>query len=384
MTNKDLIKQYVDTGLSIPEYQFSKLGTNDLKTYLRKRIIAHNTVPDDAGYSRRLLSYDELNLLKPHVKSLPKINTKPYENSIFYLSYYGDIFPELFDNISDELKKELSNASSHEITKILNIRPDFITFFKDKLDKLFVYDIIDLLKTNPSFYPYLKNAVKKMHSWDLNSLIKSQPKLVLPLFKDGLLSGYKLDDALDANPELYNSLPPEYFDNMGEYNIITLLEKHPNLANNKNIINKVHDMSDYYQKAILKYVPQLISKLPEVKFDYDELGDILESNPELSPKVKTELINRLSNFYYMTEKNPEFYLKLTPENKLKVSTNMIINSISNNPNNIKYFKEKIPEFDFYDIQEIVHYQPKLLEPMLKLNNNLEDFEINDLRRSIKK
>jgi hypothetical protein len=36
MNNKDLISQYVDTGIGIPKYQFDKLSSNDKKTYLRK------------------------------------------------------------------------------------------------------------------------------------------------------------------------------------------------------------------------------------------------------------------------------------------------------------------------------------------------------------
>lgn len=41
MDNKDLISQYVDTGLSIGEYQFNQLSNNDKRTYIRKRIIAN-------------------------------------------------------------------------------------------------------------------------------------------------------------------------------------------------------------------------------------------------------------------------------------------------------------------------------------------------------
>jgi hypothetical protein len=40
MTNKDLIKQYVDTGVGIPRYQFDKLSNQDKKTYLRKIYIS--------------------------------------------------------------------------------------------------------------------------------------------------------------------------------------------------------------------------------------------------------------------------------------------------------------------------------------------------------
>lgn len=41
MDNKELISQYVDTGLSIGEYQFNQLSNNDKRTYIRKRIIAN-------------------------------------------------------------------------------------------------------------------------------------------------------------------------------------------------------------------------------------------------------------------------------------------------------------------------------------------------------
>jgi hypothetical protein len=43
MNNRDLIKQYVDTGIKIPEYQVMQLSGADKKTYLRKRLIATNT-----------------------------------------------------------------------------------------------------------------------------------------------------------------------------------------------------------------------------------------------------------------------------------------------------------------------------------------------------
>lgn len=40
MHNRDLINQYVDTGIKLPEYQLTQLPKKDLDTYLRKRIIS--------------------------------------------------------------------------------------------------------------------------------------------------------------------------------------------------------------------------------------------------------------------------------------------------------------------------------------------------------
>ena len=58
MTNKDLIAQYVDTGLKLPEYQINKLSNNDNKTYFRKRIISIRNYQELSDYEYQLMSYD--------------------------------------------------------------------------------------------------------------------------------------------------------------------------------------------------------------------------------------------------------------------------------------------------------------------------------------
>ena len=73
MTSKDLIQQYVDTGISVPEYQFNQLNNNLRTTYLRKRGIVGKLVdyeffmlPDDGRtkYINNLDSDGISNLLK--------------------------------------------------------------------------------------------------------------------------------------------------------------------------------------------------------------------------------------------------------------------------------------------------------------------------------
>ena len=56
MNNKDLIKQYVDTGRQLPEYQMDKLSNNDKKTYIRKRIISD----DLQEYEYKLLTTEQI------------------------------------------------------------------------------------------------------------------------------------------------------------------------------------------------------------------------------------------------------------------------------------------------------------------------------------
>ena len=50
MTNKDLIRQYVDTGVGIPRYQFDKISNQDKKTYLRKIYMGLDYEPNNIKF----------------------------------------------------------------------------------------------------------------------------------------------------------------------------------------------------------------------------------------------------------------------------------------------------------------------------------------------
>jgi hypothetical protein len=50
MNNKDLISQYVDTGLGISRYQYDKLSNNDKTSYLRKIKISIDSKPSNLKY----------------------------------------------------------------------------------------------------------------------------------------------------------------------------------------------------------------------------------------------------------------------------------------------------------------------------------------------
>lgn len=58
MDNKQLIKQYVDTGLALPKEQFYKLNNNQKTTYIRKRNIAVDNGSDPKSYELKYFSED--------------------------------------------------------------------------------------------------------------------------------------------------------------------------------------------------------------------------------------------------------------------------------------------------------------------------------------
>ena len=89
MTNQELIRQYVDSGLSIPEYQFNKLSPNLKKTYIRKRLIR---VGINEGYYRNILYDWEFNILDANqIKQ--------------YIDYPMGIEENHFSRLSDNMKK---------------------------------------------------------------------------------------------------------------------------------------------------------------------------------------------------------------------------------------------------------------------------------------
>lgn len=92
MTNQDLIKQYVDTGLAIPEYQYSKLSPNLKKTYLRKRMIAYGEQP---------WSHTELKIYE--IKELPVHIKKQFAEKRFEEGYI--LSDDLFESMSDDMKR---------------------------------------------------------------------------------------------------------------------------------------------------------------------------------------------------------------------------------------------------------------------------------------
>ena len=68
MNNKDLIKQYVDTGVKIPEYQMSKLPNSFLQTYLRKRLQAASNNMNIEKYEYNRMDDRQKSSLMPLIK----------------------------------------------------------------------------------------------------------------------------------------------------------------------------------------------------------------------------------------------------------------------------------------------------------------------------
>ena len=84
MNNKDLIKQYVNLGLRLPEHQVNQLTGSDLKSYLRMRNIAIG----HGSYENEILPYEYKKMDDEQKESLIKnLNHASIEDAMMTLNY---------------------------------------------------------------------------------------------------------------------------------------------------------------------------------------------------------------------------------------------------------------------------------------------------------
>jgi hypothetical protein len=100
MTNKDLLRQYLNTGVQITKHQMEKLSPNVLKTYLRKRVIVGD------------LSIDEFDLL-------------PEE---FYPDFYENYKPSFTTNVFNHVIYKYGDNAIYNFIKYkgLKLRKDYL------------------------------------------------------------------------------------------------------------------------------------------------------------------------------------------------------------------------------------------------------------------
>ncbi len=208
MTNKDLIQQYVTTGRQLPEHQLKQLNTNQMKSYLRQRILAQE-------YSVPFQQYEYLlapNEIKPYIiKSISTdqefiefLNGKTekwYSTNGKTVYRYEPIieFPTLVKMILESYNEETENPNiwaikdyiagmvstpdnqdifkiktdTQEVYNILLSTPDY---GKDKTDLDYVYTILGTTETLTPFKTFAKDKfeayVKKLKNMSGETRLK--------------------------------------------------------------------------------------------------------------------------------------------------------------------------------------------------------------------
>ena len=123
MTNKDILKQYVNTGVSITEYQFNKLNSGLKKSYLRARSIVVNRTFEFQKYEYNLFDVETQRKITEHIWSLIKEG--------------WCISDKQFELCPDELKKEYVLMC---IEKGYNISDKIFEWCNEELREKYIFD----------------------------------------------------------------------------------------------------------------------------------------------------------------------------------------------------------------------------------------------------
>ena len=149
MTSKDLIQQYVDTGIKISEYQFNQLNNNLRITYLRKRLMVGKLVdyeilmlPDDirTKYINNLDLNGIGNLLKDSKEPDKIINillstegfiNKLDSNGIHYLLIFSKEPEKIINLLGNKGIEYINNLDSNKTNHLLRYSKE-----KEKIKEL--------------------------------------------------------------------------------------------------------------------------------------------------------------------------------------------------------------------------------------------------------
>ena len=255
MNNRDLIKQYVDSGIKIPQRQFNLLSGSELNTYLRKRLIAQE-------------------------------QTNSTENSLTFYEY---------DKFTPEQKLKLVNITTED-----NIRAILVNF--DYNDNDFV-DLITQHKDN-EFIKETLYLLFRYSSKPYEEDYKMVKKLIDKLGKD-----------IDQNvvKEISNNLPN--FTDTDKIDILKyILKQYDELDLYSAPLDELITASHPEEKAFIKYIVKSIEEKEtygKPNIDFYTLKTLFyhEQGSEFEIELAKYILNNFDNF-----KDEEEFLEKIIEN----------------------------------------------------------------------
>lgn len=270
MDNRDLIRQYVDTGLEISEYQFNKLSNNDKKTYMRKRIIANENGRYLSHWEFNFL--DEENKTKTLVASINKKNdfiSRIFNNSPD--SFINHVFDLLFNyyknhGIPDFTLNQFFNFlenDSYIISKIAT--PHYVGFLSASAISSIVTNH-DMLNKD-DFIKYILNDEKLRRKL----VHKNYIYFVTYTTDERIIDRILTDDFISVHVE-------ELLENFGKFKLKSYIANKIDDVDNRYRIKKEKENSgpkagqdDYYNvpgimhKNSRKYLDDLIDRMSDIE-----------------------------------------------------------------------------------------------------------------------
>ena len=279
-TPKDLINDYITTGVELTDKQFNFIKDTRQLFNNYRRVTIDNVIPEylkgriDFGSRWLVLTDDEaVDLYKKVAEAESK-----YPTFIDMVLIYK---PTIFDRIDIDVKDYLDNLPTWKITNNIKKYPKLIEKYKSILHKLDNYDISRILEVLPSTIEYFKDDFKKLTKFNIMSILDKHPTLV-EYFED------KLDDSILTS--LINNTPnnikyfTKYLKILPKNRIESILMKHP-------------ESVEYFEKYLSKLddfdIRFISSQQPQLKPYFKKKGLLKESlkYPSLRNKKHFETMN---------------------------------------------------------------------------------------------
>jgi len=277
VNNSDIIKQYVDTGIRLPQRQINRISPNLMNTYLRKRIIAQNDMsgwneirPYELEKMNSAQTKTYLDIMVGHAVESPESFLAPLSFDISLLdkeqldklakSGYK-LGEEYLDKLDDEtLQTNLSNRIGwcQNNVKSALTEEEFDRMSDETFDKTFHGGITDLA------YDRLKNyTISVDHEVDFKKLTDLPPGVKFNNNGHVKLSGIsEIPEGTEFNNvgsvvlNNIKELPNDFrFDNKGWIYLTHLVNLPPTVIfnnNNRVIINPNMELTPYNLASLKK------------------------------------------------------------------------------------------------------------------------------------
>lgn len=315
MNSEALLKQYVDTGLKIPESQFNKLKSNLRGTYLRKRYLAYEAGDYDISY--------EINYFPEDIQF--KIIEKEESFIEFVKKPSLKLQKKVVDNNPDMLRY-IENPAEYIQKAVLSRFVDYTSLRNYSLDEL----KMRALQTNSYAIKYIYNPSEEMQLYAVNihpHLIEyinnSTPKVqMFVVTRDAMLFKKISKPSIEVQRHMVDNAEgaiPNHTSNLD----ITIQRR--GVTENPYFILKIDDPSEEIQMLAIQGNPTVIKFIDEptdevkkmaVESEPNIIKDIISPSEELqmiAVKSKASLIFRIpgaamdSVQLYVAKNDPETY-----------------------------------------------------------------------------
>jgi len=338
MDNKYLISQYANTGVRIPKYQMHQLSPNQLKSYLRVRVIAATQEPDDLrSYEIKLIPEEELNKITINLDyTILKdwffytvLHADEDENALIFALLENNLFKSKLDYETVELILENTNEPDKVISILLN-NEGFVSKLDNDMIQIFFQSSINLTDTinklgkkGIEFISYLEEEDIGMllrgrdyqriemllnNKYFINNLTLDTLDYLLNEYTDNMWSkeSHKFIKRLTQNETLINKLFKidgielliNYYSMNGETEITPLLgQRGEDYLTSKQAISQLKSITEYIRtsdipvskedavRLILKFVKDLNAKDVKIALNNPEIPEEIKSVIKLHGKI---------------------------------------------------------------------------------------------------